>query len=114
MSKLYMPRSVTDTICLSPVFCDGDSVVVFDGGFASEGEVLAAELKSDYVQMAYHGQNGAKKTLYEIIDPDYCLGCTPQLAVGQHGQKRLRHQPPQNRHHPRLDERAWHQAALRR
>ncbi|MBQ8611055.1 MAG: MBL fold metallo-hydrolase [Oscillospiraceae bacterium] len=37
----------------------------------------AAELKSDYVQMAHHGQNGADKRLYELIDPDYCIWCTP-------------------------------------
>ncbi len=44
MSTLYMQRSVTDTICLSLIFKDGEKVVVFDGGFASEGESLAAKL----------------------------------------------------------------------
>ena len=44
MSTLYMQKSVTDTICLSLIFADGGELVVFDGGFASEGENLAAKL----------------------------------------------------------------------
>ncbi|MBQ9832405.1 MAG: MBL fold metallo-hydrolase, partial [Clostridia bacterium] len=30
-------------------------------------------LKSDIVQMAHHGQNGAEKAVYQLIDPDICL-----------------------------------------
>ncbi|MDO4744637.1 MAG: MBL fold metallo-hydrolase, partial [Clostridia bacterium] len=30
-------------------------------------------LKSDIVQMAHHGQNGAEKEVYKLIDPDICL-----------------------------------------
>lgn len=44
MSTLYMQKSVTDTICLSLIFKDGDKTVVFDGGFCSEGDNLAAKL----------------------------------------------------------------------
>ena len=44
MSTLYMQKSVTDTICLSLLFTDAGELVVFDGGFASEGENLAAKL----------------------------------------------------------------------
>jgi len=35
------------------------------------------KLKADYVQMAHHGQCGAGKTFYEIINPKYCLWPTP-------------------------------------
>ena len=44
MSTLYMQKSVTDTICLSLIFQDAGELVVFDGGFDSEGENLAAKL----------------------------------------------------------------------
>ena len=36
------------------------------------------ELKSDYVQMSHHGQNGATFDLYKEISPTYCLWPTPQ------------------------------------
>ncbi len=56
-------------------------LILGDLGFLA-GEQLAAalpaaELKSDYVQMAHHGQNGAGQALYDLIDPDYCIWCTP-------------------------------------
>ena len=35
------------------------------------------DLKSDYVQMAHHGQNGATLELYKKIDPSYALWPTP-------------------------------------
>ncbi len=35
------------------------------------------KLKADIVQMAHHGQNGASKELYEIIQPATCLWPTP-------------------------------------
>ena len=34
-------------------------------------------LKSDYCQMAHHGQNGVDRPVYEAICPDVCLWCTP-------------------------------------
>ena len=37
----------------------------------------AEELKSDYVQMAHHGQGCVTKACYELIRPDYCLWPTP-------------------------------------
>ncbi len=57
--------------------------IMFLGDLGKEaGEELckivpAEELKSDYVQMAHHGQKGAEKPLYDLINPDYCLWCTP-------------------------------------
>ena len=35
-------------------------------------------LKSDYVQMAHHGQAGVSKEFYKLVDPDYCLWPTPK------------------------------------
>jgi len=35
------------------------------------------ELKSDYCQMAHHGQNGVGKEVYAAIKPECCLWCTP-------------------------------------
>ena len=34
-------------------------------------------LKSDYCQMAHHGQLGVQKSVYEAILPEICLWCTP-------------------------------------
>lgn len=34
-------------------------------------------LKSDIVQMAHHGQNGATEELYKIVKPEICLWPTP-------------------------------------
>ena len=36
------------------------------------------KLKSDIVQMAHHGQNGATKELYEQINPTICMWPTPE------------------------------------
>lgn len=35
------------------------------------------ELRSDYVQMAHHGQGGVSRECYALIQPDYCLWPTP-------------------------------------
>lgn len=46
------------------------------------GEKLLAmygeALRSDFVQMAHHGQNGVEKDVYAAIAPKACLWCTPQ------------------------------------
>ena len=36
------------------------------------------ELKADFVQMAHHGQQGVKKSFYEVVDPKACLWNTPK------------------------------------
>ena len=57
--------------------------IMFLGDLGVEGgrqlleTVSAAELKSDYVQMAHHGQNGVEKPVYNVISPDFCLWNTP-------------------------------------
>jgi len=41
-------------------------------------EKYGAELKSDYCQMAHHGQQGVEKNVYEAIAPSTCMWCTPE------------------------------------
>ena len=41
-------------------------------------ETQASKLKSDIVQVAHHGQNGAKESLYQAIQPSICLWPTPE------------------------------------
>ena len=59
-----------------------DKSVLFlgDTGVESSQKLLnnyKEDLKSDYVQMAHHGQNGATLELYKEINPTYCLWPTP-------------------------------------
>ena len=35
-------------------------------------------LRSDYCQMAHHGQDGAEKNVYERVRPTACFWCTPE------------------------------------
>ncbi len=60
----------------------GGSSVLFLGDLGVEaGEVMLARhgggLKSDYVQMAHHGQNGVTKAVYAAAAPSACLWDTP-------------------------------------
>lgn len=52
-----------------------------DTGAISGDKLLQTQknkLKSDIVQVAHHGQNGAKESLYEVIQPEICLWPTPE------------------------------------
>ena len=44
-----------------------------------------ALLRSDYVQMAHHGQNGVNQDVYEAIHPTYCLWPTPTWLWNNRG-----------------------------
>lgn len=60
----------------------GGQTVLFLGDLGVEaGEKLLAmhggNLKSDFVEMAHHGQNGVEQDVYEAIAPKACLWCTP-------------------------------------
>ena len=60
----------------------GGHSVLFLGDLGVEaGEVMLArrgkELKSDYVQMAHHGQNGVTRAVYAAAAPTACLWDTP-------------------------------------
>ncbi len=56
-------------------------LVLGDTGVKSSEKLLNTQkekLKSDIVQMAHHGQNGATKELYEQINPTICMWPTPE------------------------------------
>lgn len=56
-------------------------LILGDTGINSSKYLLENQkdkLKSDIVQMAHHGQNGATKELYEQINPKICLWPTPE------------------------------------
>lgn len=60
-----------------------DSSILFlgDTGEESGDKLLQTQkekLKSKIVQVAHHGQNGAKQTLYQEIQPEICLWPTPE------------------------------------
>lgn len=60
----------------------GGKTVLFLGDLGIEaGEKLlrmhGEALKSDYVQMAHHGQNGVTRAVYEAAAPSACLWCAP-------------------------------------
>lgn len=59
-------------------FNTGKNRILFlgDTGIESSKKLLRTQkekLKSDIVQMAHHGQNGATKELYQAINPKICL-----------------------------------------
>lgn len=59
------------------------SSVLFLGDLGTEGgaqllkRVPREELNADFVQMAHHGQHGVERPVYEAIQPQCCLWCTP-------------------------------------
>lgn len=68
--------------------------IMFLGDLSVDGgeDLLAVaspdDLKCDYVQMAHHGQGGISKEAYKILDPKYCLWCTPTWLwdnIGENG-----------------------------
>lgn len=59
--------------------------ILFLGDLGVEGgkkildkEPFKEELKSEYVQMAHHGQNGVDRSFYEAVGADYALWPTPK------------------------------------
>ena len=60
----------------------GGKTVLFLGDLGGEaGQKLLSlhgdAIKSDYVQMAHHGQNGVDRPVYEAAAPSACLWCAP-------------------------------------
>ena len=52
-----------------------------DTGIESSEKLIKEQgnkLKSDIVQMAHHGQNGATEKLYQIVEPEICMWPTPE------------------------------------
>ena len=48
-----------------------------EGGRQLLATVDPALIKSDYVQMAHHGQDGVERAVYEAIRPRFTFWCTP-------------------------------------
>ena len=60
----------------------GGKTVLFLGDLGIEAgrkllEMHGEGLRSDYVQMAHHGQNGVERAVYEAAAPSACLWCAP-------------------------------------
>ena len=62
---------------------DSSKSVLFLGDLGTEGgqKLLqgpySARLRSQYVQMAHHGQHGVSEDFYQVVQPSYCLWPTP-------------------------------------
>lgn len=74
--------TVNDTsVVFKLIFPTGKTALFLgDLGFRA-GQKLAErfgdELKSDIVQMAHHGQNGAGEDVYKLVRPDLCMWTAP-------------------------------------
>jgi beta-lactamase superfamily II metal-dependent hydrolase len=59
----------------------GKSILITGDLGVEAGECVlrtcGSELKSDFVEMAHHGQNGVGRSFYEAVAPEVCLWCTP-------------------------------------
>ena len=82
MTDAFHDNFLNDTSVVYRLEANGRRVLFpgdlgWDAGAYVLRTVPREELKSDYVQMAHHGQNGADKAFYEVVDPDYCLWSTP-------------------------------------
>ena len=49
----------------------------YEGGEKLLNSKYADKLRSEYVQMAHHGQNGVSEEFYQKVAPEYCLWPTP-------------------------------------
>lgn len=75
-------NAINNSSCVFSVGVNGKKIL-FLGDLGVEGgqrllkHVDKDVLKSDYVQMAHHGQSGVGREVYEAIQPRFCLWCTP-------------------------------------
>jgi hypothetical protein len=75
-------NAINDQSMVIRLSTPGASVLFLGDLGSSGGERLlagsyAAELTSEYVQMAHHGQNGVDQSVYAAIQPEYTLWPTP-------------------------------------
>lgn len=86
---MFMPDPSVETNVINNsstvLRCDiGDQRVLFLGDLGEEVSKkflsmwTEEELRSDFVQMAHHGQNGVTREVYERIQPKVCLWPTPK------------------------------------
>lgn len=63
------------------IYIGGRSILITGDLGIEAGEKLlrtcGGGLKSDFVEMAHHGQNGVGREFYEAVAPEVCLWCTP-------------------------------------
>lgn len=79
---VYTYNGVNNSSLVYKIRVSGQSVLIlgdlaYDGGKDLIKTCTAAELKSDIVQMAHHGQQGVDQDAYALIAPTTCLWPTP-------------------------------------
>lgn len=84
------PVSINGTSTVFRFEADGKSILFLGDLDGPGGKHLLATadpalLRSDYVQMAHHGQNGVNQDVYEAIHPTYCLWPTPTWLWNNRG-----------------------------
>lgn len=78
----YTYNGVNNSSLVYKIRVSGQSILIlgdlaYDGGKDLIKTCTAAELKSDIVQMAHHGQQGVDQDAYALIAPTTCLWPTP-------------------------------------
>ena len=78
----YTYNGVNNSSLVYKIRVSGQSILIlgdlaYDGGKDLIKSCTAAELKSDIVQMAHHGQQGVDQDAYALIAPTTCLWPTP-------------------------------------
>ena len=81
---LQIPGSyaVNSSSIMYDIEMDGKHIIVLgdmgpDGGDCLLPEIRAMNLKTDYVVMAHHGQNGVRKSFYLALRPKACIWSCP-------------------------------------
>ena len=79
---VYTYNGVNNSSMVYKIRVSGQSILIlgdlaYDGGKDLIKICSAAELKSDIVQMAHHGQQGVDQDAYALIAPTTCLWPTP-------------------------------------
>ena len=79
---VYTYNGVTNSSMVYKIRVSGQSILIlgdlaYDGGKDLIKSCTAAELKSDIVQMAHHGQQGVDQDTYALIAPTTCLWPSP-------------------------------------
>lgn len=79
---VYTYNGVNNSSMVYKIRVSGQSILIlgdlaYDGGKDLIKTCTAAELKSDIVQMAHHGQQGVDQDVYALIAPTTCLWPTP-------------------------------------
>lgn len=79
---VYTYNGVNNSSLVYKIGVSGQSILIlgdlaYDGGKDLIKTCTAAELKSDIVQMAHHGQQGVDQDVYALIAPTTCLWPSP-------------------------------------